>query len=112
MGTKGLRLCESCGQFTHAKTAECSFCGTHAPRAPRTLSTKAKIGMVAAVSMLSFAPVVSCSAYGVPPCTTNQECGPNYVCDTKAKQCVQDNTNTGSENTSGESATTDGGTSE
>lgn len=113
MRSHGLHLCKACGQFTRARSEECSFCGEKLAIARRPLSTKAKIGVVAAVSMLSLTPVVSCGAYGgPPPCTANDGCATNEVCDTKTGQCNPKNTNPGAESTTTEPSTTDGGVTE
>ncbi len=84
MRTHGLHLCQECGQFTRAHSKECSFCGEQVSVATRSLSTKAKIGVVAAVFMLSLTPMVHCGAgaYGGPPaCTATSGCTANEVCD-------------------------------
>ncbi|TNE43340.1 MAG: hypothetical protein EP343_33730 [Deltaproteobacteria bacterium] len=102
-----LSCCTDCGQFVKASSTSCSFCGAAmAPR--RRLSTAAKWGVAAAVSMLSVGAVMGC-AYGGPPadCTT-VGCGTNFVCDTKIRTCVP----SGTENTNTENVTTDGGTSD
>lgn len=113
MKTHGLHLCKGCGQFTRVRSEECSFCGEPMVVARRSLSTKAKIGVVAAVSMLSLAPMVSCSAYGgPPPCTSNDGCASSEVCDTKTGQCNPKTTTPGAESTTTETTTSDGGVTE
>ncbi|TNE46050.1 MAG: hypothetical protein EP343_25120 [Deltaproteobacteria bacterium] len=115
MRSHGLHLCQGCGQFTRTRSQECSFCGEQVTVAHRSLSTKAKIGVVVAVSMLSLTPMVHCGAgaYGGPPaCTATSGCPANEVCDTTTGECKPNNTNPGAESTNAETITSDGGVTE
>ena len=107
MKGSSLTSCRSCGRFTRTHEPHCSFCG-EALVVPRSkVSTVAKWGIAATVSMLSVGTVMGC-AYGAPPSCTKSGCATGYVCNTQTGSCESKN----SEKTGSETVTTDGGSTD